>query len=822
MLKSIGGPIPPELGNLRRLRYLGIGSLALTTLPPGFGNLASLDSLSLYAPALTVLPPELGNLERLRYLVISSPALTTLPPEFGNLERLEWLNLYSARALTTLPPEFGNLERLRYLQLRNSALTTLPPEFGNLERLKWLNLYGTALTALPPEFGNLASLDSLDLSQNRALTTLPPEFGNLERLKWLNLYGTALTALPPEFGNLERLKWLNLDGTALTALPPEFGNLASLDSLDLSNLALTGPLHPEWGNLASLAWLDLSNSNLTGPLPPEWGNLASLAWLDLSNNPGLRGVLPGSLTNLHRLRTFAAAGTGLCAPDDPAFLAWLDLRFGLVSRCGDAVYLTQAVQSLDRSVPLVAGEEALLRVFVTAPANPDSVPLPPVRARFYVDGTERHVEEISSAPHPIPAYAAEDDLAASVNAAVSGGLVRPGLEVVIEIDPDSTLDPSLGVVRRIPAEGRMAVEVREVPVFDLTIIPFLWTEAPDSSLVGLVEAMGDDPQNHEELRMTADLLPVKEMRVTAHAPVETSSNSVLSVLRETGAIQAMEGGTGHWMGMLPYFSDYTGAAWLGGKTSASLPAGYTISHELGHNFSLAHAPSCGGAQGVDPDFPDQRGRIGAWGYAVRGVRSVRSGELVSGMRHDLMSYCRPAWISPYHFTKALQYRLSGVVTVSARRDPVPSLLLWGGTDAEKVPHLEPVFVVDAPPLLPDARGPWTIEGRDAGGAVLFSLAFDMPEIADAGEGAGSFAYTLPVRPGWEALASVTLSGPGGAAILDGSTDRPVSIYRDGDGGVRAILQGDPVQADGVSGALADVALDVVTSRGIPSPAAWRR
>ena len=47
--------------------------------------------------------------------------------------------------------------------------------------------------------------------------------------------------------------------------------------------------------------------------------------------------------------------------------------------------------------------------------------------------------------------------------------MQPGLEMVIEIDPDGTLDPGLGVVKRIPETGRMTIEVREMPVFDLTV-----------------------------------------------------------------------------------------------------------------------------------------------------------------------------------------------------------------------------------------------------------------------------------------------------------------------------------------------------------------
>ena len=815
--RHLTGPIPPELGNLASLERLYLNNTGLTgPIPPELGNLASLEWLYLNNTGLTAIPPELGNLASLERLYLNNTGLTAIPPELGNLASLELLYLHNT-GLTAIPPELGNLASLETLSLGNTGLTAIPPELGNLASLESLGVNNTGLTAIPPELGNLASLERLHLGSNTRLTAIPPELGNLERLWSLVLANNpALTAIPPELGNLARLTYLYLNNTGLTAIPPELGNLARLEWLYLSNTALTGPLPPELGNLARLERLYLSNTALTGPLPPEFGNLARLEDLDLSSNPGLSGVLPGSLTNLHRLRTFDAEGTGLCAPDDPAFLAWLrGLRSSRVSRCGDAVYLTQAVQSLDFPVPLVAGEEALLRVFVTASANPDSVTLPTVLVRFYVDGMERHVEEIIPAtPHPIPAHADEGDLTASANAQVSGDLIRSGLELVIEIDPDSTLDPSLGVARRIPAEGRLAVDVREMAVFDLTIIPFLWTPLPDSSLVDLVEAMSANPQDHGKLRMTADLLPVGKMRVTAHAPVETSSNSGYHVLSETGAIRAMEGGTGHWMGMLHGFSDVGGVAGLGGRTSASVSSGSTIAHELGHNFNLRHAP-CGGPGYIDPRFPDPRGRIGAWGYAVR------EGQLVSYRTFDLMSYCFPEWISPYHFTKALEYRIwEGQAGSRMAAAPVRSLLLWGGADSTGTPYLEPVFVVEAPPSLPDRGGPWTLAGRSADGADLFSLPFDIPAIADAGEGAGGFAFVLPVGPAWEALASVTLSGPGGTATLDASTDRPVSIWRDRDGQVRAILRGPLGDREARRGA-GGTDWKVLVSRGIPPPDHWQ-
>ena len=89
----------------------------------------------------------------------------------------------------------------------------------------------------------------------------------------------------------------------------------------------------------------------------------------LARNGRLAGALPARLTDLGRLEEFLAADTNLCAPSDAGFLDWLSgVPKRRVGSCGaeapPAAYLTQAVQSRDHPVPLVAGDEALLRVFV--------------------------------------------------------------------------------------------------------------------------------------------------------------------------------------------------------------------------------------------------------------------------------------------------------------------------------------------------------------------------------------------------------------------------------------------------------------------------
>ena len=414
------------------------------------------------------IPPELGNLANLEQLRLSDNELTgSIPPELGNLASLVGLSLYNNELKGSIPPELGKLASLTGLGLYGNELTgAIPSELGGLSSLRWLYLEGNRLTgSLPPELGNLGNLDQLKLYSNDLTGGIPPALGNLGDLEELGLAWNRMTGtIPPEIGNLADLEHLRLEANELTgAIPPELGKLSSLISLGLEVNELTGEIPPELGNLASLNALDLAANNLTGPVPPELGALRRLRTLSLATNAGLSGPLPTSLVNLRSLREIRTRGTGLCAPSDARFLEWLKgVSTGRVARCADALahaYLTQAVQSRAYPVPLVAGEKALLRVFLTAPGGA-TADIPPVRARFYVDDREVHVENIPGKPGPIPSEVQESDLSTSANAEIPADVVRTGLEMVIEPDPDGTLDPALGVAKRIPrdrtAGGRSA------------------------------------------------------------------------------------------------------------------------------------------------------------------------------------------------------------------------------------------------------------------------------------------------------------------------------------------------------------------------------
>ncbi|WP_419858617.1 leucine-rich repeat domain-containing protein [Candidatus Palauibacter irciniicola] len=817
---ELTGSIPAELGVLSNLEELRLDGNELTgSIPPELGNLSSLERLWLSSNNLTgPLPVELGQLSSLHNLALAGNGLTgSIPPEFGGLSSLERLWLSFNDLTGPIPPELGGLSSLRDLALNYNSLTgSIPAELGVLSALEELRLDGNDLTGpIPPELGGLSSLRDLALNYNSLTGSIPAELGVLSALEELRLDGNDLTGpIPPELGDLSNLEGLRLDDNDLEgALPSELGQLRSLTRLLLHQNALSGSVTGDLGNLTSLQVLSLSRNALSGPLPAELSGLVQLQELRLNANPELSGFLPTDLKDLGNLTTLLAEGTSLCAPADGDFLAWLGkLQHHRVARCQNDVataYLVQAVQSRDFPVPLVANRPALLRVFPTAPDG-ESVDFPAVRARFYLDGEEAYTADIPSPGGTVPAEAGEGSLHASANATIPAAVLQPGLELVVEIDPDETLGATVGIARRIPESGRQAIDVRKVPPLHLTFLPVL---RPGQEESGFLERVAELSADDAMFWPTRFWLPVAEFTLDVRETFFTSAATGSELLREIEAIRVMEGGPGYYMGGLP--SSLTvdlgvgGLAIRPGRSSLSHLDSTTVAHELGHNMILRHAP-CGGANLTDPDFPDRAGRIGAWGFDPTRFA------LISPETADLMSACDPSWISPFGFGQALDHRTPGEPGAAGRAER--TLLVWGGTDAAGVPFLDPAFAVDAPPTLPRSEGPYTLTGRAAAGEELFSINFDMQEVAH-GDGGASFVFALPVPLAWaDRLKAIELSAPGGAATLDRTGGPTVAILRDPrTGRVRGILRDLGRDGDRL-GSLAGVAAASAIASALPEAA----
>ena len=696
------GVTTDESGNVVGLDLSG--NFLVGKIPAGIGGLAHLQRLRLLGNALlqSRLPPEFFDLTELRHLDLSWTGLGgPIPPAIARLGNLEVLRWASSGLTGSIPPELGNLSNLRVVFLGYNYLTgEIPPSLRHLANLSNLEVPGNELTGpIPAELGRLSQLNALDLRANHLTGEIPAEIGDLTGLFFLGLSENELTG----------------------GIPGTLRSLSSLQRLDLGGNGFTGPIPSWFSTLRELRRLYLEDNALSGGLPEAIGALTRLTDLWVDGNPALSGPVPVSLTGLDNLENFKAGRTRLCAPQDPELLAWLGrIPSHRLARCELAeAYLTQSVQSREFPVPLVAGRPALLRVFV-AHENAAGTRMPGVRARFYVDGAEVHRVTIPGGAGSIPAAVDEGSLTSSANADVPGSVIRPGLAMVIEIDPEGVLNPNLGIGRRVPKSGRMAVDVVELPDFQLTVIPFLYEFRPDRSILRITEEMAAAPEEHPLLAETRTLLPIGALKLNLHAPVLTSNDGGFAVLNETELIRLMEGRPGYHMGMMtPVRLGLLGVARLPGWSSFSQPLPRTVAHELGHNMGLFHAP-CGGAAGPDPLYPHLTGVIGAWGYD----RDAR--RLVSPYTPDLMTYCRNSWISDYHLGNALRHRVKseGVGTAGAgtrfgqvgaagpRGVRRRSLLVWGGLDVAGSPFLEPAFIADALPSLPPSGSRVRIEGND--------------------------------------------------------------------------------------------------------------
>ena len=601
----------------------------------------------------------------------------------------------------------------------------------------------------------------------------------------------------------------------------EVNDQGQVRSLSLGDNNLKGVIAAQLGALEALEHLNLESNELSGGLPVSLIQ-TPLSELRLANNAGLTGELNHNFRlELADLEALFTQGTEICAPNDDAFRRWLagiaERRVKMCDKVSPTAYLIQSAQSSadsTRRIPLVGGKKALLRVFATS-SHATHEGIPSVKATFYVDDEVIHTVTVPAKAGPVPVYRAERSLAATANAMIPGAVLKPDLEMVVEIDPDETMDEELDVAARIPEDGRLEHRVYNVSDFDLTVVPFLWETDPDSAAIDHADDMEEDEEEHSLLHATYDLLPVGGFDVTAYEPVETSSNDFRNILPQTEVIRRQDGGDGYFMGMLTgrRANNILGIAYLRGRSSVSVPDGLTMSHELGHNFSLYHAP-CGGGAVPDTLYPYKDSKIGNWGY------DHREDELVNPARYyDNMSYCDPQWISDYNFNKMIRYRRSRSSPERRRPSaPTQTLLLWGGLDERGTPYLNPAFVMEAFPGPPASPGAYTVTVEDHDGTGVTSLSFDMTPVSDAPGFTSHFVFTVPVQAGWAgSVARITLSGPEGSVAMDGDTDAPMTIaLAGGDGPIRAFWDGWREPSAVHPGRV------LLRSRGIPGPEEWKR
>lgn len=493
--------------------------------------------------------------------------------------------------------------------------------------------------------------------------------------------------------------------------------------------------------------------------------------------------------------------------------AWVRVNPASVKIEASSVHLTQAVQTLGGDIPLIADRPALLRVFVTGDRTSFFRPRP--AATFHHDGAPIHTMRLDPPSDRIPLAAEEGRLDRSFNGVVPAWVVQPGVELVVALDPDGVVPAVPGSDRRVPAEGRLRLNVLAVPPMGLTVVPVLHSGDAQAALTWV----GGMTATSARIAFVRSVLPIGELELTVREPYHTAADLAtaagwLGLLREISVLRLTDRRRDYYYGAVlePPGAPFRGLGYIGRPVGVGILDLDTFAHELGHNMGLRHAP-CGAALSPDPNFPYEDGSIGVFGYETRGgnTRMVDPAEY-----RDLMTYCDPSWISDYHFVKAMEFRREHESLILRSADPEPTLLLWGNAGAEDL-LLEPAFVIDAPPTPPTEEGPYRLDGFDAAGRSLFSFSFAPDELEYGG---GQFAFAIPYEDRWggpDGLDRVRLSGPGGAVAVERSGGRAATLVLDpGTRRLRGILR-DAGEAPRWAEGMEFIVSDGVPRAGISGP-----
>ncbi len=421
----------------------------------------------------------------------------------------------------------------------------------------------------------------------------------------------------------------------------------------------------------------------------------------------------------------------------------------------DGAYITQAVQAYDGSTPLVAGREAVLRVFLRA-SEPNTW-RPTVRVTLYEGTTERETLDIPAPSAGVDTAVDQGNITRSWNLSLGADRIVPDLRFKVVADPEGTItadtDPSDNVWPR-NGEPR-AVTVIPVGTWHAVLVPVVNAA---TNLQGNVT----DANKDQFTSVAQQLLPIAQADVRVREPYTANvaalqsndgNGAWLALLAEMRALQALErtGANEYFYGVVKvdYTSGIAGYGYVPGRAAIGWdyqPSGNGVAaHEWGHNFGRRHAP-CGNVGNADPEYPTPGGAIGAWGWNAPQNRPVAPNAT------DLMGYCGNQWISAYNWTGVLAYR-SGTPNAAERSAAMwtdagtDGVLVWGTMENGRV-RLEPSFFVRGGHRGADdsdaADVQLRVDALDASGRVLASTITGASLVDHAPGSARAFAVTLPL------------------------------------------------------------------------------
>lgn len=428
------------------------------------------------------------------------------------------------------------------------------------------------------------------------------------------------------------------------------------------------------------------------------------------------------------------------------------------------VEVTQGIQKLDNSVPLIAGKETLLRIY--ARAQDCSQPVTGVEVQVLATNTGGKL--LASSPFheqsTLPLANNRAQLSSTINVRLPSQWTSGVIDLTVRIDPRNSISEADESNNQI----HLRLNFQQVPALQIMVVPIQYTHLP-------IGQTFPAPTSDTISGWMGRVLPVGKIALSWHAPLAFQGNLAGRddwgrLLSEISALRSSEGASAAtvYYGLIPVRnggsvwmngSGIGGAGWIGTRVSAGLdmPEGHSTTasniatHEIGHNLGLAHSPC--GVIGGDPGYPYINGSIGDIGV------DIATGEVyLPEVSRDLMSYCQPRWISDYSYENILQGQLRGgaqnaplLNTAALAGDqPARSLLVRANLGLDSAQFL-PLYTLAGQARPESPQSAYMLVFFDAGGAELSRSAVE--------------AYQTSLEEPGQTVIDSVVELPDGAALL---------------------------------------------------------